>query len=159
MKNTEKEKKIKKPSWAGLSVYIAVILILGLAAMFSQELARMVEGPVLCIYVGVLPKYILGLAFILTGIDGIAYGISIYKDISWMGMAASGVQIVLLLIFVFLIFPLSLKEGVPAGSTYNLMRLLIGVMLLFIVWDFAIELKNFQRGKDKSQKSDKTEIL
>ena len=147
MEETKTTKRIKKPTWLGLSVYIAVIAVLGLAALFAPQLARMVKGPVLCIYVGVLPKYILGLAFILAGIDGIAYGIRIYRDIDWLGTAASGLQSVLLIIFLFLIFPLSLKEGVPPGATYNLMRLLIGLMSLIIAWDLVSEARGLVKGR------------
>jgi hypothetical protein len=159
MEETKKTKKMKKPTWLGLSVYIAVIVVLGLAALFAPQLARLVKGPILCIYVGVLPKYILGLAFILAGIDGIAYGVRIYRDIDWLGTAASGLQSVLLVIFLFLIFPLSLKEGVPPGSTYNLMRLMIGLMLVFIAWDLVSETRGLIKGrKSNTKESLKDEI-
>ncbi len=147
MEGSDKIRKEKRPTWLGLSVYIAVIVVLGLAALFAPQLAQLVKGPVLCIYVGVLPKYILGLAFILAGIDGISYGIRIYKDKDWLGTAASGLQAVLLVVFLFLIFPISLKEGVPPGSTYNLMRLLIGLMLLLILWDLFIEIKGLIKSR------------
>ena len=67
-------------------------------------------------------------------------------------MAASGVQVIALIMFLFLIFPLAIKEGVPAEQTYNIMRLLIGVMLLITVWDFISELRKFL--KTKKEESD-----
>ncbi|MBN1623098.1 MAG: hypothetical protein JXN10_11860 [Clostridia bacterium] len=159
MEETKETKKIKKPTWIGLSVYIAIIVVLGLAALFAPQLARLVKGPVLCIYVGVLPKYILGLAFILAGIDGIAYGVRIYRDIDWLGTAASGLQSVLLVIFLFFVFPLSLKEGVPPGSTYNLMRLMIGLMLVFIGWDLVSEARGLIKArKSNAKESNEAEI-
>ena len=133
-------KKERKPNWIGLAAYIAVIAVLGLATIFAPAVARLVKGPVLCIYVGVLPKYILGLAFILAGIDGIVYAIRMKREITWLEAAASGIQSFLLIIFILFIFPLALREGVPPGRTYNIMRLLIGLMFIFVAWDFAAEL-------------------
>ena len=40
-----------------------------------------------------------------------------------------------------------MKEGVPPGSTYNLMRLLIGLMLLLILWDLFIEIKGLIKSR------------
>ncbi|HPJ21419.1 MAG TPA: hypothetical protein PLH18_03585 [Clostridia bacterium] len=158
MKETKGVVKARKPTWWGLSAYIAVIVVLGLAAIFAPELARLVKGPVLCIYVGVLPKYILGLAFILAGIDGIVYGIGIYRRIDWLGAAASALQTVLMVVFIFLIFPLSLKEGVPPGATYNLMRLLLGLMLIIVAWDMVSEIRGFVRsGKPASEEQKDTD--
>ena len=143
----------KKKLWK-LVIYAVVIVLLGLAAIFANELARLVKGPVLCIYVGVLPKYILGLAFIIFGIDGISYGIQVFREIKWLDAAASALQLVLLIIFLFLIFPLSLKEGVPPGSTYNLMRLLIGLMFIFIAWDFGMELRKLVKANKATEQGE-----
>ena len=150
MKDKTKNEEIKKPTILGMTVYIAVMVILGLLAIFSRQLAQGVEGPILCIYVAVLPKYIFGLALILAGIDGIVYGIRFFRSEQWITMAASGVQVAALLLFLFFIFPLAVKEGVPAGSTYNIMRALIGVMLLVTVGDFVVEIKKFLKIRNNS---------
>jgi len=148
IKNKEvKPKKIKPPTIWGMVGYIIVILGLGLLAIFSRQLAQGIEGPVLCIYVAVLPKYIFGLALILAGVDGIVYAIRFFRSDNWIPTVASGVQVIALLVFLFLIFPLAVKEGVPAGQTYNIMRLLIGVMLLVTVWDFISELRKYLKIK------------
>lgn len=143
--------KTKKPTLWGLAGYAAVIILLGLLAIFSPQLARVIKGPVLCIYVGVLPKYIFGLALILAGVDGVVYAIRFFKDDPRIPMIASGIQATALLVFIFLIFPLALKEGVPAGSTYNIMRALIGVMFLVIAWDFISEVRKFIKNKKNLQ--------
>ncbi len=150
MKDKIQNKEIKKPTIPGMAGYIAVVVILGLLAAFSRQLAQGVEGPILCIYVAVLPKYIFGLALILAGIDGIVYGIRFFRSEQWITMAASGIQVAALLVFLFFIFPLAVKEGVPAGSTYNIMRVLIGVMLLVTVWDFVVEIKKFLKIRNNS---------
>ncbi len=147
-----KNKEIKPPTILGLVGYIVVILGLGLLAVFSRQLAQGVEGPILCIYVAVLPKYIFGLALILAGVDGAVYAIRFFRSDKWILMAASGVQVIALIVFLFLIFPLAVKEGVPAAQTYNIMRLLIGVMLLVTVWDFVSELRKYL--KTKKEESD-----
>lgn len=148
MSNQVKKEERRKPTWIGLAGYIAVIAILGLAAIFAPAMARLVKGPVLCIYVGVLPKYILGLAFILAGIDGTVYAIRMKGEIRWLEAAASGFQAVLLVIFLLFVFPLSLREGVPPGQTYNLMRILISVMFLVILWDFISEMRKLLKKSD-----------
>ena len=148
----KKKKEIKPPTTWGLVGYIIVISLLGLLAVFSRQLAQGIEGPVLCIYVAVLPKYIFGLALILAGVDGAVYAIRFFRHDRWIPMTASGVQIIALIVFLFLIFPLAIKEGVPAEQTYNLMRLLIGVMLFITVWDFISELRKFL--KTKKEESD-----
>lgn len=142
-KNTITEKEEKRPTIPGLVAYIIVIVLLGLMAIFARQLAQGIKGPILCIYVAVLPKYIFGLALILAGIDGIVYGISFFKREKWIPLTASGIQLVALVVFLFLIFPLAVKEGVPAEQTYNIMRLLIGVMILIIAWDFISQLRKF----------------
>lgn len=144
-KEQVEKKEIKPPKIWGLIGYIVVILGLGLLAIFSRELAQDVKGPILCIYVAVLPKYIFGLALILAGVDGVVYAVRFFRQDQWIPMAASGIQAVALTIFLFLIFPLAVKEGVPAGQTYNIMRLLIGVMLLVTVWDFVSELRKYKK--------------
>lgn len=148
IKNEQIEKsEVKPPSIWGLAGYIAVIFILGLLAVFSRQLAQGIKGPILCIYVAVLPKYIFGLAIILAGVDGIVYALRFFRSDKWIPMVASGVQAVALLVFILLIFPLAVKEGVPAGQTYNIMRILIGVMFLVTVWDFISELRKYLKRK------------
>jgi len=147
MNENTKNETVKKPTLWGLAGYAAVIILLGLLAIFSQQLARVIKGPVLCIYVGVLPKYIFGLALILAGVDGVVYSIRFFKEDPRIPMIASGVQAAALLIFIFLIFPLAISEGVPAGSTYNIMRVLIGVMFLVTAWDFISEIRKFIKTK------------
>lgn len=141
--------KVKRPTIWGLAGYAAVIIVLGLVAIFSRQLAQGIKGPILCIYVAVLPKYIFGLALILMGVDGIVYAVRFFKDDLRIPMIASGIQTVALIIFLTVIFPLSIKEGVPVGSTYNIMRILIGVMLLVTGWDFGKEITNYQKSKVK----------
>lgn len=144
IKETKKE-LIKKPTLWGLFTYIAVILALGVITIFARQLAQGIKGPILCIYVAVLPKYILGLALILVGIDGIVYSIRFFKDNPRIPMIASGIQVGFLLIFLLIIFPLAISEGVPKTSTYNMMRGLIGLMLIITTWDFYKEIKNFKK--------------
>ncbi|MFO7611516.1 MAG: hypothetical protein R6W99_03380 [Clostridia bacterium] len=150
--DNKKAKVNKKPSIWGLAAYVAVILVFGLAALFAGRIARGIEGPILCIYVAVLPKYILGLAFILAGIDGIMYGIRFFRDEPLLRVAAGGIQTAALIIFLLLIFPMALKEGVPAGNTYNLMRLLVLFMLLVTAWDFIREITDCRKSKKEAQK-------
>ena len=145
MTDETKTNNEKRPTIWGIAGYAAVIISLGLLALFSQQLARVIKGPVLCIYVGVLPKYIFGLALILAGVDGVVYAIRFFKDDPRIPMIASGIQAALLLIFIFLIFPLAIKEGVPPGSTYNIMRVLIGIMFLVVAWDFIGETRKFNK--------------
>ncbi|MBN2559153.1 MAG: hypothetical protein JXB33_10415 [Clostridia bacterium] len=148
----KKEKVNKKPSLWGLAAYAAIILVFGLAALFAGRIARGIDGPILCIYVAVLPKYILGLAFIFAGIDGVLYGIRFFRDEPVIRVAAGGIQTAALVIFLFFIFPVALKEGVPPGNTYNLMRLLIFFMLLVTAWDFIKETIDFRKSKKEPGK-------
>jgi len=141
------DKKEKPPTILGLTGYIIVIVLLGLMAIFARQLAQGIEGPILCIYVAVLPKYIFGLALILAGIDGAVYTIRFFKSDVRIPMIASGIQAAALLIFIFLIFPIAVREGVPAGSTYNIMRALIGVMFLVTAWDFIMEFRKLRKSK------------
>jgi hypothetical protein len=141
----KKQKRKKKPTIWGVAGYAAVIVILGLLAIFSRQLAQVIKGPVLCIYVGVLPKYIFGLALILAGVDGIVYTIRFFREDAVIPMIASGIQALLLVVFIFLIFPLALREGVPPGSTYNIMRVLIGIMFLVTLWDFISEFREYRK--------------
>lgn len=147
MKKEKEKETTKKPTLWGLVGYTAVIIALGLLAVFSRQLAQGIEGPILCIYVAVLPKYIFGLALILAGIDGIVYAVGFFKEDMRIPMIASGIQAFALLIFVLLIFPIAIKEGVPAGSTYNIMRILIGVMFLITTWDFFLEVRKYKKSK------------
>ena len=142
-KLTVKDKEIKKPTVLGLAGYIAVVVAFGLLALFAGRIARGMQGSILCIYVAVLPKYIFGLALVLAGVDGIFYGIRFFRDDPRVPMLSSGIQTIALAAFLFLIFPIALREGVPSGSTYNIMRALIGLMLLITAWDFARELRRF----------------
>jgi hypothetical protein len=145
MSDKPETQKKKEPTILGLAGYAVVIVLLGLLAIFARQLAQVIKGPILCIYVGVLPKYIFGLALILAGVDGIVYGIRFFRDDDIIPMIASGVQSVLLLIFLFLIFPLAIKEGVPPGSTFNIMRVLIGIMFLVTLWDFISEYRKYRK--------------
>lgn len=144
----KKEKDtIKKPTIWGLAAYVAVIIALGLLAVFSRQLAQGIEGPILCIYVAVLPKYIFGLALILAGTDGVVYAVRFFKEDPRIPMLVSGIQAVALLLFLLFIFPLAVKEGVPPGSTFNIMRILIGVMFIVTAWDFIIETRKYIKSK------------
>lgn len=147
MKKEKDNETIKKPTIWGLIGYGAVIIALGLLAVFSRQLAQGIEGPILCIYVAVLPKYIFGLALILAGIDGVVYAVRFFKEDPRIPMLASGIQAVALLLFILFIFPIAIKEGVPPGSTYNIMRILIGAMFLITTWDFYLEVRKYKKAK------------
>lgn len=154
MAEKNEPKKEKKPTVWGMAGYAAVVVILGLFAIFARRLAQGIEGPILCIYVAVLPKYVFGIALILAGTEAVVYGIRFFRDDPRVSLFASGFQVAALAVFLFLIFPLALKEGVPAGGTYDMMRVLMGLMLLVTVWDFVSEIRRFRKQPGKTGTSE-----
>ncbi len=132
--------KKKKPTKTGLIIYAAVTVVFAAAAVFARHLAVLFEGPILCIYVAVLPKYIFGLGAVLAILEGAVYASGLAEKPLILKTWLEGAQVFVVLIFILFIFPLSLREGMPRGNTYNLMRVVLVFMLGVFLWDFVKDL-------------------
>lgn len=142
----EKENS-KKPRKGAIAAYAVATVFLAAAAVFARHLAVLFEGPILCIYIAVLPKYIFGLTAFLTALEGAIYASGLLGEPMPFRIAAEGMQVLAVAAFLLFVFPLALAEGVPGGGAYGLLNLIIAFMGAVFLWDFIKDIIRFRRNR------------
>lgn len=135
----------KKPRKWVMAAYAVATVLLVAAAVFAKHLAVLFEGPILCIYIAVMPKYIFGLTAFLTALEGAVYASDLLDEPMAYRISAEGMQVLAVAAFLLFVFPAALAEGIPRGGTYGLLNLIIAFMGMVFLWDFIKDIIRYKK--------------